>query len=89
MVEIDDDYIESTITDMQNKLITNRQEYQTIKTILNNLQTITLVEVSDPVESDANQTKKVMPTDPILRIEMTEDRRHEIYDKIVSDVSQI
>ena len=89
MEEIDDDYIESTKIDMQNKLVTISQERQTLKTILSNLQIISLVEVADPIDTDINQTRKVMPEDPILKTEMTEDRRNEIYDKIKIDVSQL
>lgn len=86
---VDDNVIESTILNMQNRLNTNAQERQTIKGIALNLQIIRLVEVPDPVENDINQTKKVMPLDPVLGIEMTEDRRNEIYDKIISDVGNL
>jgi len=86
---VDEAILESTIVDLQNKLDTVSLKKQNLKTILRDSQSIVMINIPDATEKDPRRTKKVLPTDNKLGIEITVKRREQIYEKIIADVAAL
>lgn len=86
---VDDNNLDLIINDLQTKLTTNSQKREEIIKNLDSARSIRLIEEPVPTDEDPDNIIKILPQDPELEITITEERRNEIYDKVVSDVAQI
>jgi len=78
---IDEDNLNKIITDLEDKI----QQSQRYRELHQYAKSIALKKVSDPTEKDPQRTKLVLPLDAKLGVEITEDRRQAIYDKLLEE----
>ncbi len=86
---IDEDLLDSTILDLVDKVNQNHSERIMLRNLYTNARSIQLIDVPDPTPEDTHQTKKIIPDDPKLGTEITEERRQAIYDKVISDHAKL
>jgi len=86
---VDDKNLDEIVDNLQTKLSTNSQERRDIKIILNSARSIRLIEEPAPTDKEPDKTEFVLPQDTKLGVTITEERRNEIYGKIVYDVSKV
>ena len=86
---VNETILESTIVDLREQLDVVSLKKQNLRTILQDAESIVMVNVPDPIEEDTRRTKKVLPKDSKLGAEITTERREAIYDKIIVDVAAL
>lgn len=78
---IDEDILNQKVLDITSKLNENSLERETLRNLQTNAVSIQLV------PDNVDKTKMIIPTDPKLGTTITEERRQEIYDKVIADVA--
>jgi len=86
---VDEDNLDAIIVDLIKKTNTNFVQRQEITEIYKCAKRIELVDVPDPTIEDPKQTKKVLPMDDDLGLEITVQRREQIYDELISDIEKL
>lgn len=86
---VDDDNLGIIIKDLQTKIVAKSDEKKNMRLILESAESIQLIVKSDPTPEDENHKTYTSPQDAKLKTTITDDRRNQIYDKIVSDHSQL
>jgi len=88
-MEVDDVNIDIIKLDLINKANNNSLERQKLRAIRKDIQEITLVDQPDPTVKEPTKTKKILPNDMELGVQMTVERREARYEKIMVDVAEL
>ncbi len=83
---VDDDTLQSKKDAINEKIRQNNTENNRLKQILSSITEIEKIE--DPAFPN-NPSKKIKPKDRNLGVEITDKRRQDIYDKIISDITAL
>lgn len=86
---VDEDILEGTIIDLQNRLNANSLQRQNLRICLQDIVSIKLIDTPAPTPEDITHTTKELPLDPKLGTTITDERREAIYDKVLVDAENI
>lgn len=74
---------------MREKLDVISLKKQKLRIIINDAQSIVMVNIPDPTKENPGRTKKKIPKDRMLDTPYKDARRQAIYDKIIVDVAAL
>jgi len=86
---IDEDILESTISNLVDKINANSIQRTKLRELYAYAQEIALVSIPDPTPEEPSRTKKIMPIDKKLGTKITDERREAIYEKLLVDVDNL
>jgi len=82
---VDEDILNDTIQSLLDKITINSTQRKTLQELYLKAKNISLVEIPAPTVEDSRLTKKVLPNDTVLGVEINPTRREEIYDQVISE----
>lgn len=82
---LDEALLETTKTEVYNKLIGCNNERTLLRTIYEKINEISLIDVTD----DKGRVIKELPLDPKLEVPITQDRRDAIFVKIQANIEKL
>jgi len=85
---INDKFLQIGITELLSKLHDNGVERRNLRNCIECAQGIQLISVPDPTDDNIHNIKLVLPQDSELNKEITEERREEIFNTVISEAAQ-